>query len=105
MFVTLTPSLRRCLLRQQRRGRVGLPGLTGPRRQTVRRREPEEETPPEPDHVHHLPASRAGESLREVPLPGRVQQRGAGAEGQPAGGPRPGVCAPETAPESPRVCS
>lgn len=82
--------LPRCVLRQQRRRRVRVSRLAGQRRQTVGRREPEEEAPPEPDHLHHLPAARAGESLREVPLPGRVQPGGAGAEGQPAGGPSAG---------------
>ena len=68
-----------------------MPGLTGQRRQAVRRREPQKEAPAEPNHVHHLPAARTGASLREVSLPGRVQQGGARAESQPAGGPRAGA--------------
>lgn len=78
------------MLRQQRRGRVAVPGLPGQGRQAVGRREPQEEAPPQQDHLHHLPAPRAGESLREVPLPGRVQPGGAGAQGEPAGSPSAG---------------
>lgn len=44
----------------------------------------QKETQEKPHHLHHLPASRAGASLREVPLSRCVQPRGAGDEGQPA---------------------
>lgn len=50
----------------------------------------QEETQAQPHHLHHLPAARAGACLREVPLPRRLQPRGAGHEGEPARGPRSG---------------
>lgn len=55
-----------------------------------RRRLLEEEAPPQPDHLHHVPAARAGASLREEPLPGRVLAGGARDEGEPAGSARTG---------------
>lgn len=83
------------MLRQQRRRRVHVPGLPGQGRQAVGRREPQEEAPAQQDHVHDLPAARARASLREVPLPGRVQPGGAGAQGEPAGSPSAGRNCPK----------
>ncbi|KAJ1210574.1 hypothetical protein NDU88_005936 [Pleurodeles waltl] len=57
----------------------------------LRRGATQEEAPAEPHHLHHLPAARAGARLREVPLPGRVQPRGAGLQGQPARSARAGL--------------
>lgn len=68
----------------QRLGGGGGGGGRGPL--LVRGRGLQEEAPQEQDHLHHLPAARAREGVREEPLPGRVQQGGAGDEGQPAGG-------------------
>ncbi len=42
-----------------------------------------EKAPPQPHHLHYLPAPWAWASLREVPLPWRLQPRGAGHESQP----------------------
>lgn len=74
-------------MQQQRRLPPGqVPGRVGRRPGAGR----QEEAPPEPDHLHHLPAARAGAGLREEPLPRRLLPRGAGHEGQPARGPRAG---------------
>lgn len=43
----------------------------------------QEETQAQPHHLHHLPAARAGACLWKVPLPRRVQPRGARHEGEP----------------------
>lgn len=50
----------------------------------------QEEAPPEPYHVHHLSAARTGTGVRKIPLPGRVQSRRIGHEGQFAGSQGPG---------------
>lgn len=42
----------------------------------------QEETPSQPDYLHHLPTARAGTSFWEIPLPWCVQSRRAGHEGQ-----------------------
>ncbi|KAJ1530770.1 hypothetical protein ONE63_005623 [Megalurothrips usitatus] len=101
-----SPSDLRCRLSDEEHdnsGNDGNSGGAGGRRRRRRRRQRrvprqrrrrlhvrQEETPAEPHHLHHLPAARAGAGLREEPLPGRVLQGGAGREGQPARGPRPG---------------
>lgn len=46
-------------------------------------RSAQEETQAQPHHLHHLPAAWAGACLWEVPLPRRVQSRGAGYESEP----------------------
>lgn len=75
---------------QRQRGR-GVGGDVGWRRRRRRRRSVrlQEKAPPQPYHFHHVPASRVGARLREEPLPGRVQSRGARHEGQSAGSARP----------------
>ncbi len=42
------------------------------RRQRRRWKQQQQEAPPQPHHLHHLPAPRAGEGVRKVPLPRRV---------------------------------
>lgn len=56
----------------------------------VQGRPAQEEAPTQPHHLHHLPAAWAGACLREVPLPRRLQPRGARHEGEPPGGPSSG---------------
>ncbi len=51
----------------------------------------QQEAPPQPDHIHHLPASRARARVREVSLPRRLLEGGARDEGQPARSQRAGT--------------
>lgn len=53
----------------------------------------QEETPPQPNHLHYLPAARAGASLRKVPLSGCLLAGGTGDESEPTGGSSTGECA------------
>ena len=64
----------------------------GFRRRGRARNPPEEEAEKVPHHLHRLPAGRAGEGLREDPVPGHLHQGGAQPEDQAERGQDTGQC-------------
>lgn len=96
MSLILTcPRAHRCPLWRQFRRPSGPRVTERRRREALGRRAREEEAQAQSDHVHHVSVARARASVREVALSGRVQPRGARAQGQPAGGARAGEAADE----------